>query len=206
GWNSQRNARRLRKCGTTPSGNLNSYSLRSPQRVERSRRVALSRTGHASGPAATPPALTAGNGDHLDAVFAQHGVGGDVPLVAEDDPRGDSQVVGSVVPLLRARPLECPRRGRHGDLWGLQQLGQRHPQVVVAGDRQPTGPSVMVQLQLEVLDGVLRTHRDRTCAISNLGALRPQRDYWPWYLRMSARILDTEARRSDAFHQSCRRR
>src|SRR5664280_589388 len=62
------------------------------------------------------------------------------------------------------------------------------------------------EAQPEVFDGVLGTHRDRTGAISNLGVLRPQRDYRPWQPGMSARILDTEARWPDAVDQSCRRR
>ena len=46
--------------------------------------IALDRAGHAAGAAAAAAEFAAGHVEHLDAVLAQHGVGGDVAVVAED--------------------------------------------------------------------------------------------------------------------------
>jgi hypothetical protein len=67
--------------------------------------IALDRAGHTARATAATAKFLTGHGDDLDAVLAQHRVGGDVALVAEDDPRGDGQVVVPVVPLL---PLGRP--------------------------------------------------------------------------------------------------
>jgi hypothetical protein len=74
--------------------------------------------------------------DDLDPVLAQHRVGGDVPLVPHDHARGDGEEVGAVVPLLALGRPDVLVRAEHHDLGHLQDLGQRVPQAVVAGDRQ----------------------------------------------------------------------
>ena len=72
--------------------------------------------------------------DDLDAVLAQHRVGGHIALVAHDHTGGHGQVVGAVVPLLALGGPDVLVRGEHGDLVDLEDLGQGVPQAVVPGD------------------------------------------------------------------------
>ncbi|TYC16374.1 hypothetical protein FXF65_07095 [Actinomadura syzygii] len=62
--------------------------------------VALEGAAHAAGAAAAAAEFAAGDGDDLDVVVAEHGVGGDVAFVGEDDAGFDGKDVVAVVPLL----------------------------------------------------------------------------------------------------------
>ena len=75
-------------------------------------RVAQDRAGHAARAAASPAELGPGDGDDLDALLAERGVGVDVALVGDDDAGREGQDVVAVVPLL-ALGLEAVAAGRH---------------------------------------------------------------------------------------------
>src|SRR5580658_341578 len=90
-----------RSCLARSTRNRNSSALRSVSfsrlRPRRSIRcssgllggIALDRAGHAAGTAAAAAEFAAGHVEHLDAVLAQHRVGGDVAVITEDDAGGD---------------------------------------------------------------------------------------------------------------------
>src|SRR5688572_447359 len=61
--------------------------------------VALDRAGHAAGTAPAAAEFAAGDGDDLDAVIGEHGVGDGVALVADDDTGSDREEVVGIVPL-----------------------------------------------------------------------------------------------------------
>ena len=65
--------------------------------------VPLDRAAHAARPAPAPAQLAARDLDHLDALLAQMGVGGDVALVGDHHARLDGEHVAAVVPLLALR-------------------------------------------------------------------------------------------------------
>ena len=88
------------------------------------------------GPPRPRPSSLPGTVDHLDAVLAQHGVGGDVAVVAEDHAGGDGQVVVPVVPLLALGRPDVLVGDQHGDLVHAQRLREGVPQAVVVGDLQ----------------------------------------------------------------------
>jgi len=71
-------------------------------------------------------------------MLAQHRVGRDIPLVAEDHARSDGQVVGSVIPLLPLGRPDVLVGSEHGDGFDLQDLRKDIPQAVVPRDGEPT--------------------------------------------------------------------
>ena len=111
--------------------------------------LALDGAGHAPRAASASPELAPRDRHDLDAVLAQHGVGRDVAVVAEDHPGSDRQVVGPVVPLLTLGGPDVLVGRQHRDLRDLEDLGQSVPQAVVPRDRQLArfSPAEMVQLR-----------------------------------------------------------
>src|SRR5580700_11890658 len=101
---------------------LSSYSLG---------RIALDRAGHAPGAAAPAAEFAAGHLDHLDAMLAQHGVGGVVAVIAEDDAGGDRQVVGPVVPLLPLGGPDVLVGDQHCDRVHADRLSESVPQAAI---------------------------------------------------------------------------
>src|SRR5579859_4965202 len=95
--------------------------------------VTLDRAGHAPRPAPAPAKFAARDGDDLDAVLAQHRVGGDVALVPDDHPWRYRQVVGAVVPLLPLGGAAVLIGGQHPDRVQAEDLRDRGPQVTIPG-------------------------------------------------------------------------
>src|SRR5581483_12474572 len=91
--------------------------------------IAFDRAGHAARPAAAAAELAARDGDHLDAVLAQHGVGGDVAFVPDDDAGSHGQVVGAVVPLLSLGRPDVLVGAQHRDLVHVQGPRDGVPQI-----------------------------------------------------------------------------
>ena len=77
--------------------------------------VAFDRAAHAAGAAPAPAELAARDGDDLDPVVLQVGVGGHVPLVGHHHARFDRQHVAAVVPLLPLRGVDVLDGGQDGD-------------------------------------------------------------------------------------------
>src|SRR5579871_2966908 len=78
--------------------------------------VSFDRAAHAPGAAAAATKLAAGDGDHFDAMVAQVGICGDIPLVGHDHARLDREDVAAVVPLFARRRMHVLNSGEHGDL------------------------------------------------------------------------------------------
>src|SRR5690242_19639194 len=87
-------------------------------------RVAFDGTAHAARSAPAAAEFGAGDGDDLDALLAEVGVGGDVALVADDDTGGEGEEVAAVVPLFALGAADVLRRGQHPDLVQVEGLGQ----------------------------------------------------------------------------------
>jgi hypothetical protein len=107
--------------------------------------VAHDGAGHTARTAPSPTELFAGDGDNLDTVLAQHGVGGDVAFVSHHDTGSDGQVVRAVVPLLSLGGPDVLVGGEDSDLVDLQDISQCAPEVLVAvtvramASRRPSG-------------------------------------------------------------------
>ena len=77
-------------------------------------------------PAATPAAeLGAGDGDDLDALLAELGVGVGVAFVGDDDARLEGEQVVAVVPLLALGLELVATGGDHTELADPEVLGDR---------------------------------------------------------------------------------
>src|ERR1700683_4505603 len=100
--------------------------------------IASDGAGHAPGTTAAAAEFAAGHADHLDAMLAQHGVGGDVAVVAEDHPGSDREVIVPVVPLLTFGGPDVLVSDQHGDLGYAQRLRQCVPQAAVVCDLKPS--------------------------------------------------------------------
>lgn len=86
------------------------------------------------GPPRPRPSSAPHDGDDLDALLAEVGVGGDVALVADDDSGREREEVAAVVPLFALGARHVLRRGEHPHLVEVEGLGERGRQVGVGGD------------------------------------------------------------------------
>src|SRR5947209_6788455 len=84
--------------------------------------VAYDRTGHAVAAATSSTQLRAIDGNDLDALLAQLGIGRNVPVVADDDARRERHHVISVVPLLPLLLEDVPPCGHHAQRFKAQRI------------------------------------------------------------------------------------
>src|SRR5580700_6639521 len=103
--------------------------------------VAFDGAAHAAGAAPAAAEFAARDGDHLDAVVLQVGVGGHVPLVGHDHSRFDGQHVAAVVPLLALRGVDVLDRRQDGDGGPVERGGHGPVHVLgrVVGDLELGG-------------------------------------------------------------------
>src|SRR3954453_14855810 len=99
--------------------------------------VALDGTTHAPRTATPPAEFAAGDSDHLDALPAEERVGGDVALIADDDPGLEGQEVAAVVPLLALRCALVLVGPEYPGPVDAERLCDRGEEVSVRDDLQP---------------------------------------------------------------------
>src|ERR1019366_2760127 len=117
--------------------------------------VANDWTSHAPRSTAATSEFAARDGDDLDALLSQHGVGRDVTFVAHNDARSHGEEVCAVVPLLSLGRSKVFVSGQYRDRLDFENRGERPPEIVILRDVQflrlpPCGDRPTAEMTIEV--------------------------------------------------------